>query len=194
MMLIKWDTLEKSTVRMVYQLNIFCVGLFHLSSQSCDVRNLSRADSPLVIEQLADGVDLRKVKQWKAERCQSRLRREPEQPVFLTSMGWSAMSCKRGVSVWALPGWEPHTAWPAHWHRTRRRPSTGCPPGGFGPVPQKPAIPSASVGCVPIACAESPWTPGGIQGGIGVTTDGQRRFEKESMGGTKRRNMIGYVV
>lgn len=38
-------------------------------------------------------------------------------------------------------------------------PSTGCPPEGFGPAPQKPATPSAPVGCAPSACAETPWTP-----------------------------------
>lgn len=39
------------------------------------------------------------------------------------------------------------------------RPSTGCLPKDFGPVPQKPATQSASAGCAPSVCAESPWTP-----------------------------------
>lgn len=63
------------------------------------------------------------------------------------------------VSVLHLPEWGPHTASPAHWHRTRTRPSTGCLPEGFGPVPRKPATPSASAGCAPSVCAETPWTP-----------------------------------
>lgn len=68
-------------------------------------------------------------------------------------------ACRRTAVGGCRPEWAPRSAWPACWHRTRRRPATGCPPAGFGREPRTPAGPSASDDCAPAAGEPSPSTP-----------------------------------
>lgn len=57
------------------------------------------------------------------------------------------------------PASAPRSAAPAGWHRTRRRPATGCPPAGSCHAPRRPSGPSASADCAPAAGEPSPSTP-----------------------------------
>lgn len=52
--------------------------------------------------------------------------------------------------------------WPAGWRRTRRRPATGCPPGGSGPWPRRPAGPPGTGGSSPSSGAPGPSAPGTV--------------------------------
>lgn len=70
--------------------------------------------------------------------------------------------CHRTGASACRSEWRRRPTWPAGWRRTRRRPATGCPPGGSGPWPRRPAGPPGTGGSSPSSGAPGPSAPGTV--------------------------------